>query len=61
MQNTSLQILFGSLSQSIQLCWSMSERNLNDEHTDVIDYSIHDMIYEYTEGKWIFTQFELVR
>lgn len=27
----------------------------------VTDYAVYDMIYEYIDGRWVFTQFELVR
>jgi hypothetical protein len=35
--------------------------DLSDDLSRVVGQSTHDMVYEYVDGKWVFTRFELVR
>jgi hypothetical protein len=45
-----------------KIIYRVTVENLSEEDLiTVIDYSVYDMIYEYTEHKWIFTKFELIR
>jgi hypothetical protein len=44
-----------------RIIYRVTVENLDNEFENVVDYSVHDMVYEYAGDKWVFTQFELVR